>query len=80
MRLDGEFWLCQEVWIYMDAALQQLRKEGVPTPTEDISRLSPLLFDHINLLGRYAFSVPEAVKRGHLRPLRLPEESFEEGL
>jgi TnpA family transposase len=66
--------------IYMDAALQQLRKEGVPTSAEDISRLSPLLFDHINLLGRYAFSVPEAVKRGHLRPLRRPEESFEEGL
>ena len=66
--------------IYMDAALQQLRKEGIPTPVEDISRLSPLLFDHINLLGRYAFSVPEAVKRGHLRPLRRPEESFEEGL
>ena len=64
----------------MDAALQQLRKEGVPTPAEDIARLSPLLFDHINLLGRYAFSVPEAVKRGHLRPLRRPEESFEEGL
>ena len=66
--------------IYMDAALQQLQKEGVPTPAEDVARLSPLLFDHINLLGRYAFSVPEAVKRGHLRPLRRPEESFEEGL
>ncbi len=66
--------------IYMDAALQQLRKEGVPTPAEDVARLSPLLFDHINLLGRYAFSVPDAVKRGHLRPLRRPEESLEESV
>ena len=24
-----------------------------------IARLSPLVFEHINLLGRYAFSVPE---------------------
>lgn len=65
--------------LYIDAALQQLQKEGFPTPAEDITRLSPLLFDHINLLGRYAFLVPEAVKRGELRPLRSPEKSLDEG-
>jgi len=32
----------------------------------DVCRLSPLLHEHINLLGRYAFSVPEAVQRGVL--------------
>jgi hypothetical protein len=30
------------------------------------------------LLGRYAFSVPEAVTRGELRPLRNPAEVLEE--
>jgi hypothetical protein len=29
---------------------------------------------HINMLGRYSFSVPEAVARGELRPLRDPSE------
>ncbi|MBF0548888.1 MAG: putative toxin-antitoxin system toxin component, PIN family, partial [Candidatus Riflebacteria bacterium] len=37
---------------------------------EDIARLSPFLHEHINLLGRYSFSVPEEVTRGELRPLR----------
>jgi Tn3 transposase DDE domain len=45
---------------------------------EDVARLSPLVFEHINLLGRYAFSVPEAVTRGELRPLRNPAEAIEE--
>jgi hypothetical protein len=30
---------------------------------KDVARLSPLVFGHINLLGRYAFAVPEAVSR-----------------
>src|ERR1022692_2175171 len=30
------------------------------------------------LLGRYAFSVSEAVQRGELRPLRSPTESIDE--
>jgi hypothetical protein len=46
--------------------------------SEDVARLSPLVFDHINLRGRYAFSVPEAVTRGELRPLRNPAEVLEE--
>jgi hypothetical protein len=29
-------------------------------------------FDHINMLGRYAFTLPETVARGELRPLRDP--------
>jgi TnpA family transposase len=56
--------------LYIDAALQQLRAEGFPVLPEDVARLSPLVYEHINLLGRYAFSVPEAVQRGQLRPLR----------
>ena len=44
---------------------------------EDVARLSPLVSEHINLLGRYAFSVPEAVTRGELRPLRNPAKVLE---
>ena len=60
------------------AALEQLRHEGFRINPEDEARLSPLVFDHINLLGRYAFSVPESVGRGELRPLRNPGDPLEE--
>ena len=55
--------------IYMDAVLEQLRREGYPVRDEDVARLSPFGHEHINMLGRYSFLVPEAVARGELRPL-----------
>ena len=58
--------------IYMDAALNQLRAEGFDVRAEDLARLSPLGFDHINMLGRYAFILPDQIARGELRPLRNP--------
>ena len=61
--------------IYIDAALAQLRKEGFPVRDEDVGRLSPFVHEHINLLGRYSFAVPEAVTRGELRPLRNPNDA-----
>ena len=56
--------------IYMEAALSQLRMEGCLVRDEDVARLSPLMHPHINMMGRYSFSVPEAVVKGELRPLR----------
>jgi hypothetical protein len=37
---------------------------------EDLARLSPLGTNHINVLGRYHFSLPDAIARGEFRPLR----------
>jgi hypothetical protein len=34
--------------------------------------MSPLGFDHINMLGRYVFTLPDRVARGELRALRDP--------
>lgn len=60
--------------IYMDAALSEIRKEGqIAVLEEDVARLSPFGSEHINLLGRYNFAIPEAVTRGQLRPLRKPD-------
>jgi TnpA family transposase len=64
--------------IYMNAALEQLRKEGYPVKDEDVARLSPTMSHHINLLGRYSFTLPEPVARGALRPLRTPEDALNE--
>ena len=64
--------------IYMDAALRQLRAGGFDVHDEDVARLSPLGHQHINMLGRYAFTLPELVARGELRPLRDPSALIEE--
>jgi len=56
---------------YLDAALTQLRSGGHPAEDSDVQRLSPLVHDHINLLGRYHFTDPDSLGNG-LRPLRDP--------
>jgi TnpA family transposase len=60
---------------YMDLALSELRRLGIQVQDEDVARLSPLVFRHINFLGRYAFNLPEP---GRLRPLRDPGDDDEE--
>jgi hypothetical protein len=56
--------------LYINVALDQLAGEGYSVQPEDLARLSPLVFEHMNLLGRYAFSVPDSVVWRQLRPLR----------
>jgi hypothetical protein len=65
--------------IYMGAALQQLRKEGFEVRDEDVARLSPLRHEHINMLGRYTFSLPDKIAREATTPQeswRTPEPDF----
>jgi TnpA family transposase len=57
---------------YIQAAIDQLAREGWNISDADIARVSPLLFKHINFLGRYAFDLPQAIAAGALRPLRNP--------
>ena len=64
--------------LYMEAALTQIRAEGLTVQAADVARLSPLAHKHINFQGRYSFALSEAVARGELRPLRNPDERSEE--
>lgn len=57
---------------YIQAAIDQFTREGWIISQADIARVSPLLFKHINFLGRYAFDLPQAIAEGALRPLRNP--------
>jgi hypothetical protein len=41
---------------------------------EDIRRLSPARYEHINPYGKYRFEVAEGLSRSRLRPLRQPSE------
>jgi Tn3 transposase DDE domain len=61
---------------YLISKLRWSNSVRAPQPVheEDVARLSPLIYDHINLLGRYSFAIPEAVIRGELRPLHNPAD------
>ncbi len=56
--------------LYLDRAAKQLAADGFPVTDDLLARLSPLQFDHINFLGRYAFFRPQEPGR---RPLRTEE-------
>ena len=58
--------------LYCGAALRQLEARGDEVLTEDVARLSPLKWRHINVLGSYSFVLSPSVAGGDLRPLRDP--------
>jgi Tn3 transposase DDE domain-containing protein len=57
---------------HIQAALDQLTREGWGIDQADTARVSPLPFKHINSLGRHASDLPQAIAEGALRPLRNP--------
>ena len=63
---------------YMQDALDDLCRNGQAVRPEDIERLAPLRFQHINVHGTYHFVLPESVAQGHHRPLRSFSSSSEE--
>jgi hypothetical protein len=54
---------------YLDRALNYRTIQGRTVATDDIARLPPLIHDHINLHGRYLFTLAGRAAHGHLRPL-----------
>lgn len=56
--------------IYMEAVINQLKSEGYQINNEDIQRLSPTRYEHINPYGTYQFDLEGESKRVGLRPLR----------
>jgi len=56
---------------HLDATIHQVLDD-------DVARLSPLGHEHINMLGRYTFTLPDRVARGELRPLRDPNQPPDE--
>lgn len=57
--------------VYMAAALEQLRAEGVAINNAHVAHLWPTLSAHVNPYGRYRFDVLDASPTA-LRPLRIP--------
>lgn len=55
---------------YLQQALEEHQAtEGAPE-SGNVARLSPLLHEHVNMLGRYDFTLSERMAAGELRPLR----------
>ena len=62
---------------FMEVALAHLRAMGMETQPENVERLSPLGYAHINLLGRYHFALSDSLAPDQLRPLRDPTAARE---
>ena len=62
--------------VYTARALEQIHREGKRPAAAHIARLSPPGFDHLNMLGRYNFLLPDIVRGGQLRPLRTPPPTW----
>jgi Tn3 transposase DDE domain len=71
---ERQFHIIQNT-LYMHRALEEMRGRGMKIAPEDVERLSPLDYDHINLLGRYTFSLSEEIRQGAFHPLRELEET-----
>jgi hypothetical protein len=62
----------------MQDALDERRALGQEVRLEDVEHVAPLRFQHINVHGKYHFTLPETVAQGHHRPLRPLSSSSEE--
>jgi hypothetical protein len=60
----------QRNYFVLELAIAQLRSEGYFFSDEDISRLSPTRYEHVNPYGIYLFDIEKESKRASLRPLR----------
>jgi hypothetical protein len=63
--------------IYMQEAIRQVRLDSMEVRDDDIAHLTPLIWRHLNFLGRYDFSLPDTVMNGGLRPLRNPTSAWD---
>ena len=58
--------------------LAQLRQSGFPVLDEDVARLHPYWYKHINVHGHYAFHPPDLANGIGRRALRDPDRADED--
>lgn len=63
---------------YIQDVLGELRNNGQEARPEDVERIAPLRFQHINVRGIYHFVLPESVAQGYHHPLRPLTSSSDE--
>ncbi|WP_291869876.1 Tn3 family transposase [Maribacter sp.] len=62
--------------IYIQKSIEYLETKGATLNDEDLKRLSPLIFKHINMLGYYSFEIEEKFLKGKLRNLGIVNEKL----
>lgn len=50
--------------IYMDRALEDMQQRGMTILSEDVARLSPIGHQHVNVYGKYSFTLAESIQQG----------------
>jgi TnpA family transposase len=65
---------CITLWntAYLDRILNQLRASGYPVREQDVTRLHPYWYKHVNVAGHYSFHAQELGDTAR-RPLRDPD-------
>jgi hypothetical protein len=56
--------------VYMNAVIEQLKKEGCQIIESDVRHIWPTRFEHINIYGKYSFDTENQYAGNGLRPLR----------
>lgn len=64
----------------MQVVLEHLHHQSMEIREEDVARLSPLLYSHINVLGHYSFILDQRISQGQLRPLNQTSLNLFSGL
>ena len=62
---------------YMQLAIESLQKSGHNISIADIQRLSPLGYEHINIMGKYSFNLSKEIENGMLRSLMIVEDEID---
>jgi TnpA family transposase len=66
--------------MYIDRALEEMRQRGMTIDPSDVARLSPIGHEHVNVYGKYSFTLAESIRQGAFHPLReLDETENQEG-
>jgi len=70
---------CITLWntVYLDLILDDLRESGYPVRDEDVARLHPYWYKHINVHGHYSFEAPGLGGSGR-RSLRDPDAEHDD--
>jgi Tn3 transposase DDE domain len=56
--------------VYLEQAVKALEKGGTPIPPEWLPHISPLGWEHVNLVGDYIWNPSQTTTLDDLRPLR----------
>ena len=48
----------------MDRALEDMQQRGMTILSEDVARLSPIGHQHVNVYGKYSFTLAESIQQG----------------